>query len=329
MNIFKIGDKVIGNEKARRYGITTQGWVGIVTNISGDCITVEPLSRDDSFDVLAECFDLYGESELCIKISTSEMRVLLRHNYQWVNAIYDEKHDVIITTEKTIYKDTDIIAVKNDERSKYVKCDNCGSVIEDSSDAIETHMDRYKSLDFCLGCRHLSKHKLNIVEQHMEKRDDGFYNITPTYKYRCSCYALYNETPIDEAKSDGGQCLYRTCNSFHKIQTFHSQYPNAFNKIATVDSLADDKWTYRDKTEDYFRYKARKRFTVIALVNKFGIIDRFIYKDGGNNYEFMYSCKYNKLFWLSDTTYIEENANVSESRQNEIINIVSEIYKGE
>ena len=41
---FKVGDKVIGNSKAKIYGYTTTGWVGVVTEIKqGDRIVVTDL----------------------------------------------------------------------------------------------------------------------------------------------------------------------------------------------------------------------------------------------------------------------------------------------
>lgn len=58
---FKVGDKVVGNEKANRYGITNQGWVGYVVSVGDDRIDVwEKLGEgiDGGYTVDPACFDL-------------------------------------------------------------------------------------------------------------------------------------------------------------------------------------------------------------------------------------------------------------------------------
>lgn len=58
---FKIGDKVIGNEKANRYGITREGWFGKVVGVKDD-VKIEVRSGDgSSFWVDPDCFNLYEE----------------------------------------------------------------------------------------------------------------------------------------------------------------------------------------------------------------------------------------------------------------------------
>lgn len=51
---FKIGDRVVGNKDANRYGITKQGYRGRVTGIMNESKHIEV----DGFPVLADCFDL-------------------------------------------------------------------------------------------------------------------------------------------------------------------------------------------------------------------------------------------------------------------------------
>lgn len=59
---FKVGDKVVGNEKANRYGITDQGWIGYVVHVGDDDkIGVwETLEEEieHGFIVDPACFDL-------------------------------------------------------------------------------------------------------------------------------------------------------------------------------------------------------------------------------------------------------------------------------
>lgn len=75
---FKVGDKVVGNEKANRYGITDQGWVGYVVHVSDDdkIGVLEALNEDDSgFTVDPACFDL-------VKPANPEGIVIYRHGHE-------------------------------------------------------------------------------------------------------------------------------------------------------------------------------------------------------------------------------------------------------
>ena len=61
---FKVGDVVIGNKLADKYGITDTGWCGVVTSIDepNDMIWVKPYGNaevGDRYHVEPECFDLY------------------------------------------------------------------------------------------------------------------------------------------------------------------------------------------------------------------------------------------------------------------------------
>ena len=68
---FEVGDRVIGNKFANEhYGITVQGWIGIVTEIlqpdyslgtNFDTIKVRDFYSNSEFDVNHKCFDLYEQ----------------------------------------------------------------------------------------------------------------------------------------------------------------------------------------------------------------------------------------------------------------------------
>lgn len=71
---FKIGDKVIGNERASyRYVITCTGYVGTVTRIDGNKITL-----DHNYIVDTEAFDLYTEHVVRIEITQDNRKVVAR-----------------------------------------------------------------------------------------------------------------------------------------------------------------------------------------------------------------------------------------------------------
>lgn len=66
---FEVGDRVIGNKLAsEHYGITQQGWKGIVIEIlrpdyplgtNFDTIKVKDINSTSEYDVNHKCFDLY------------------------------------------------------------------------------------------------------------------------------------------------------------------------------------------------------------------------------------------------------------------------------
>lgn len=65
MSKFKVGDNVIGNEGAKRYGITTTGWCGKVVKLNGFHITLDNLPGFTScyeVNVNPEHFDLLATS---------------------------------------------------------------------------------------------------------------------------------------------------------------------------------------------------------------------------------------------------------------------------
>lgn len=58
---FKVGDEVIGNDLARRYTITREGWKGVVIGVhSKDRIEVRELGKPNSvsYAVDADAYDL-------------------------------------------------------------------------------------------------------------------------------------------------------------------------------------------------------------------------------------------------------------------------------
>ncbi len=59
VRVFKIGDVVVGNEKANKYGVTRQGYVGKITAIDGDHITVETITASPDPDAFSDYGHIY------------------------------------------------------------------------------------------------------------------------------------------------------------------------------------------------------------------------------------------------------------------------------
>ena len=326
---FNVGDVVIGNAKANCYGITRQGWIGTVVSVRGDYIEIKGKSDSSVFDVLADRFDLMTPVYTNEDFENTEMKVFSRTTYEWHKAKYSAKYDQIIIKDVGAIEDNDfdILAIENDERTKYVKCANCGEILLNEESVLEAHAKRYESLDCCLHCGSLKKNEQSRGEDKVTKNEDGTYTSeTPiVYKFTCRC----NNKSIDESKQS--VCTYKKCNTFKQLEDIHLSYPGLFDKLATLDSFDEKHWTYTPSNKtNCFIFKARKRFTLKAIVNNFGIVDYFEYHQDGGIYRVAYSNKYDKLFWKFDGGKWKDSASVvPDTRQQEIYNVISNIYKGD
>lgn len=74
MSKFKVGDQVVGNKKANRYGITKEGWKGTVTAVNTYQIRVYGFGSvdEEGFWVDPDCFDLV--------VSTPNILIFTRKN---------------------------------------------------------------------------------------------------------------------------------------------------------------------------------------------------------------------------------------------------------
>lgn len=81
-NPFHVGDMVIGNEGAKRYGVTTQGFIAEVKHIKNDSeIFIVGTDEKHSGDVVeARCFDLYVSSGKNKKEGAVSMKTQARYS---------------------------------------------------------------------------------------------------------------------------------------------------------------------------------------------------------------------------------------------------------
>jgi hypothetical protein len=95
---FKIGDMVIGNKKANTYGITCEGWKGVVKSVDNKGKTISARGRGFGgctftfTDLDASCFDLYVENVREIVITTDGKKTTAR--------LYNDKKCVKTATAK-------------------------------------------------------------------------------------------------------------------------------------------------------------------------------------------------------------------------------------
>lgn len=81
---FRVGDIVVGNEKAKGYAITTTGFPGIVTAIEDDgLMVIKGLNYPNlSYTVKQECFDLFGEQQTVDTPETEKPESIME---RWAN----------------------------------------------------------------------------------------------------------------------------------------------------------------------------------------------------------------------------------------------------
>ena len=164
---FKVGDVVVGNELASKYGITETGWIGVVTTvdeINSGMIWAKPYwgIDGDRYHVDAECFDLYQTPVIDpIKVSKQELLDILSAQndcyyslaqvVEMINKIEDPKpvtsKNIVVSQEafdnfvgevverfqEEVRRGTDFVDLDSAEFSL------CGNEIE--LDSVELHTD--------------------------------------------------------------------------------------------------------------------------------------------------------------------------------------------
>ena len=233
------------------------------------------------------------------------MEILLRRHgdkyYVWKKARW-EGGVYHITDENENEYDVDqsnIIAVKNDERVGYVQCQNCGKLIKNDPESIEAHYVEEENSRDCLKCMHMSAHRdKKILDASCTKNADGTYNVTQTYVAKLLCHADYwtKDIDSDEAKRS---CVYNRCRrcGVAQINDPFVKYPGLFDTFVTVDALIAKKYIYEQHSRGHFDYDLKCRGTLFACVNEHGIVDHFKLRYRGYTYNLYYSEKHNLLFF--------------------------------
>ena len=259
------------------------------------------------------------------------MEVLLRENYQWIEAKFNIKTGSIVKVDGTKINPTDIVSIKDDERAEYVICKNCGEIIRNTPECLEKHYNKSTNSDACMTCRHLRVWCDEQLSVDYELKDDGSYEQTTKVKCHLSCASRGFSNPPDiNSENARSVCRYAKCRAqgMKSITDVFTEYSEVFDSIATVDALDEGMWTLEQRNSDgTFLYRAKKRFRLYAIVNSMGIVDHFRYDYNRIRYDFAYSAKYNKVFWMDCGLYAASNSSVSDSRISELVSVVAKIYK--
>ena len=261
------------------------------------------------------------------------MKILLRKDFKWYECTFDFKRGSIITTDNNIIPENDIVAIQDDERSKYVKCIHCGEILRNTKKAIAEHCSKKCDEKACLTCSYKRAKVVNAGEYKYVPLPDGTYKEKYESTVSLYCNLRYSSIDIKSEQARTG-CKYRNCaeakENYTQLDGFFIKHPNAFDDLPTVDALDEKVWTFDSRYNNKFIFKAKKRFTLYANANEKGIITDFIYKKRYSSYSFVYSKKYNQIFWMNGSSYSTSKPYELTSTQfDELKKVIENIYNYE
>jgi transcription initiation factor TFIIIB Brf1 subunit/transcription initiation factor TFIIB len=246
--------------------------------------------------------------------------------YVWQDATWK---DGAYYVDRYLVKQTEILAIKDDNRGKYVRCSHCGAVIEDDPKAIEQHFAESESKKDCMKCRYIRMENIRNKTTNYTQNEDGTYRAISSADVDLMCTNIYPSQNINTMDFTR-YCLHYRCRKagVKPISDVFMQYPGLFNKQITVDLLKSKGFEFDGFSNGYFVYDLKMRNTLKACVNELGIVDHFRIKHRGYSYNAYYSEKYDELFYASCGTYItREPDDVSDAKHNQSKNKISALYK--
>ena len=262
------------------------------------------------------------------------MKVLLRKygdkyyvwkSVEWKEGAYyffDEDGDA------TEISQTNILAIKEDERVGYVACAHCGKLIKNDPESIEAHYKEEEAKKNCVKCEYLRTSNKQFVDAAAEKNADGTYTVTQTFSASLNCCTNYWSKPIDsEDAIQSCICNLHRRKGVTTIDDVFVKYPGVFEKFITVDTLLAKGCEYQRKTS-YFEYDMKLRGTLVACVNEMGIVDHFRLYYRGHTSDLYYSDKYNILFHTGYMCYQEGTPyGVPEKKMEQVKEKIAAFYK--
>lgn len=204
---------------------------------------------------------------------------------------------------------TNIIDVFRDNRTKYVRCSNCGELIKNTPEAIEAHWRVKASRKNCLQCEKMREtySKTPIKKTFVpDAKDPDRYIVTNKYSVNLVCSMGYRTVNInsEDAKTN---CKYFRCKNatYTPISDIFTQYPHLFDTLPTVDMLIKKKWKFNGfvSNQRYISYIHPHMKTLTAFANCKGIVTQFSLKIGSRCYSFMYSKKYDNFVYMGVSQY--------------------------
>ena len=268
------------------------------------------------------------------------MKILIRkygdkQYYVWKDAVYKNGQFYIDNKDfgELIVYQVEILAIKDDNRSEYVICSNCGAIIKNDPESIEAHFAAKEAQRDCFKCPSLRKENIKSIKADYAEAEDGNFNVTETYNVDLRCSRNYFNRPRINTEAAKSICIHYQCRKrgVHKIEDIFTKYPDLFNKHITVDALNAKKFEAEGQYNDFFEYDMKLRNTLKAYVNELGIVDHFVVKCRGQRYFVYYSAKYDKLFFsYRGREYTEQLPDyMTENKFNQVKAKISALYKEE
>lgn len=266
------------------------------------------------------------------------MKVLLRSDYKWHDVTYDMGKDTIFealpdtSSKKKVYE-CDIISIQDDDRQKYLTCANCGTIIFNDPKEIRKHLALSHSSKACFGCRLFRQIQRDEISSNIQKQKDGRYILISKKEvgFICGKGSYYSRINIDSPQARQS-CMYANCTR-QTLQPLSrgifDDYPDPFEDVVTIDALNKEKWQFEENYGDHFIFAATGKIRLLAHVNNKGIIRHFKYIKRNRVFRFVYSPKYEQIFWFDyyGDIYKTTNDDCSEAALKTILNKVKEVYK--
>lgn len=261
------------------------------------------------------------------------MQILIRTYkddvYVWKTAKY---HNGYFVVNNENIKMTNVVAIVNDNRKNYIQCSCCGKVFRRGDRRFEEHKAKAKTAEVCFDCPHVCVEGLSVEKRKFVQNEDGTFTEkrNTTVKLTCSKVGLWSYPDVNSEKAKTS-CTRRLCGDAieKEIDDFFTRNPGAFDDIVTADRLLEDGYQVRIQAYDTDVYLTRGYdYTVYAIVNKLGIIDRFEIWVDGDSYNVYYSKKYGKLFYEYHGEYTEWlNTYLDADCINEIKDKIAHLYR--
>ena len=265
------------------------------------------------------------------------MKILLRNwgssHYVWKTAKYNNGYFMV---EGCKVKQCDIVSVMNDNRKNYVQCSSCGQVFRRNDPKFEEHKKKAITPLTCLTCPHLEADDCGYEKRVIEMTKKGEFiekferQIEPVCGKTGGWWGSHSSILSDDAISG---CKKRQCGNATELEIvdFFTEYPGAFDCIATIDSALDEGYNVyvTNANGESFDIKWDVDWTVGIYINHLGIIDRCYVWVNGDKYWVYYSKKYNKLFYVDEHyKYIPWwHRRINEETQNAITEIIAKLYR--
>lgn len=240
------------------------------------------------------------------------MKLLLRkfgdECYVWKNAEMKNETNFIVDGKEV--KQANVVSIYRDNRNKFVKCPSCGTILKNTDEEIKEHRLKGTTSATCFGCPNLKEYGSKTKSCKYVLQDDGKYIATIKKETNLICgrswYHNYNINS-QEARTN---CIYKGCigATMESIKDVFTEYPGIFDDIITVDRILDDGFKERDQKRDGTTwYTLKGRDNIIAIVNAINIVDGFMVSRYSNNWNVVYSKKYNEFYCIWNGKYRKWN----------------------